>query len=31
VLGKVENSGHLFGTNLSDDEKKALTAFLATL
>jgi hypothetical protein len=31
VLGRVENSGHLFGTNLSDDEKKALTAFLATL
>jgi hypothetical protein len=30
VLGKVENSGHLF-TNLSDDEKKARTAFLATL
>ena len=31
VLGKVENSGHMFGTNLSDDDKKALIAFLATL
>jgi len=31
VLGRVENSGHTFGTNLSDDEKKALIAFLATL
>ncbi len=27
----VENSGHPFGTHLSDREKRALTAFLATL
>jgi hypothetical protein len=31
VLGRVENSGHLFGTDLSDREKQALIAFLATL
>jgi hypothetical protein len=27
----VENAGHPFGTGLSDSEKKALTAFVATL
>ncbi len=27
----VENGGHLFGTDLPDTDKKALTAFLATL
>jgi hypothetical protein len=27
----IENVGHRFGTDLSDDEKKALIAFLATL
>ena len=27
----VENKGHTFGEDLSDDDKKALTAFLATL
>jgi hypothetical protein len=26
-----ENAGHPFGTGLSDKEKKALTAFVATL
>ena len=26
-----ENSGHPFGTGLSDQEKKALIAFVATL
>src|SRR5215208_4207367 len=31
VLGRVENSGHRFGENLSENEKKALIAFLATL
>jgi hypothetical protein len=31
VLGRVENSGHTFGERLTDDEKKALIAFLATL
>jgi mono/diheme cytochrome c family protein len=31
VLGRVENSGHRFGENLSDREKQALIAFLATL
>lgn len=31
VLGRVENRGHEFGTNLSDPEKQALIAFLATL
>ena len=31
VLGRVENSGHLFGTDLPDREKQALIAFLATL
>ena len=31
VLGRVENAGHPFGTNLSDREKQALIAFLATL
>ena len=31
VLGRVENSGHLFGEKLTDREKQALTAFLATL
>ena len=28
---RVENAGHTFGEDLSDDDKKALTAFLATL
>ncbi len=28
---KDENSGHTFGSGLSEDEKKALTAFMATL
>ena len=27
----IENTGHRFGEDLSDDDKKALTAFLATL
>jgi hypothetical protein len=31
ALGRVENSGHTFGERLTDDEKKALIAFLATL
>jgi hypothetical protein len=31
VLGRVENAGHRFGENLSDREKRALIAFLATL
>jgi hypothetical protein len=31
VLNPVENSGHMFGTKLSDREKNALIAFLATL
>jgi hypothetical protein len=31
VLGRVENAGHRFGENLSDAEKNALIAFLATL
>jgi len=31
VLEHVENAGHRFGSELSDREKKALTAFLATL
>jgi hypothetical protein len=31
VLGRVENRGHEFGTKLSDPEKQALIAFLATL
>jgi len=31
VLGRVENAGHRFGENLSDAEKRALIAFLATL
>jgi hypothetical protein len=31
VLGRVENTGHPFGESLSDGEKKALIAFLATL
>jgi hypothetical protein len=31
VLGLVENSGHRFGEALSDREKQALIAFLATL
>ena len=28
---EVENEGHTFGSSLSADDKKALTAFLATL
>jgi hypothetical protein len=28
---RVENAGHTFGQDLSDEDKKALTAFLATL
>ena len=31
VLGRVENAGHTFGQDLSDREKQALIAFLATL
>ena len=31
VLGRIENAGHRFGENLSDREKQALIAFLATL
>ncbi|HEX2134919.1 MAG TPA: hypothetical protein VHG30_03305 [Microvirga sp.] len=31
VLGRVENSGHRFGEDLSEREKQALIAFLATL
>lgn len=31
VLGRVENTGHRFGEGLSDREKQALIAFLATL
>ena len=31
VLGRVENAGHRFGENLSNAEKRALIAFLATL
>jgi len=31
VLGRVENAGHTFGADLSDREKQALIAFLATL
>jgi hypothetical protein len=30
-LSSVENGGHRFGTDLSDADKKALIAFLATL
>jgi hypothetical protein len=30
-LGTIENDGHRFGTDLSDADKKALIAFLATL
>jgi hypothetical protein len=28
---EIENEGHRFGEDLSDADKKALTAFLATL
>jgi hypothetical protein len=31
VLDRVENDGHRFGASLSEREKQALTAFLATL
>jgi len=31
VLGRVENAGHRFGEDLSEREKQALIAFLATL
>jgi hypothetical protein len=31
VLGRVENAGHMFGTDITDREKQALIAFLATL
>ena len=31
VLEHQENAGHRFGESLSDDDKKALTAFAATL
>jgi hypothetical protein len=31
VLGHVENAGHTFGADLSEREKQALIAFLATL
>ncbi len=30
-LAVIENDGHRFGEDLSDKEKDALTAFLATL
>jgi hypothetical protein len=30
-MADVENAGHNFGDQLSDADKKALTAFLATL
>ena len=31
VLGRIENTGHRFGADLSESEKQALIAFLATL
>ena len=31
VLDRIDNDGHRFGANLSDDDKRALMAFLATL
>ncbi|QIG52404.1 cytochrome c [Nordella sp. HKS 07] len=31
ILGRVENSGHRFGETLSDEDKDALIAFVATL
>ena len=31
VLGRVENAGHRFGEGLSEREKKALIAFVATI
>jgi hypothetical protein len=31
VLERVENAGHRFGENLSEREKQALSAFVATL
>lgn len=31
VLGRIENAGHRFGEGLSEREKKALIAFVATL
>jgi mono/diheme cytochrome c family protein len=31
VLGRAENTGHLFGEKLSERDKRALIAFLATL
>ena len=31
VLERVENAGHRFGENLSEREKQALIAFVATL
>ena len=31
VLGRIENAGHRFGESLSEREKKALIAFVATL
>jgi hypothetical protein len=31
VLGRIENGGHMFGEQLSDQQKRALIAFLATL
>ena len=30
-FAEIENAGHRFGEGLSDTDKKALTAFLATL
>ncbi|MCB1952879.1 MAG: cytochrome c, partial [Rhodocyclaceae bacterium] len=30
-FAEIENAGHRFGEDLSDADKKALTAFLATL
>lgn len=31
ILGRIENSGHRFGETLSDEDKDALIAFVATL
>jgi hypothetical protein len=31
VLERIENAGHRFGETLSDREKQALIAFVATL
>ena len=31
ALDEIENAGHRFGEDLSEPDKQALTAFLATL